>query len=767
MAAADGGSGLRVVGTRPIRPDGAEKVTGRANFGADMTMPGMLWGKIKRSPHAHARIVSINIDKAMALSGVKAVTTRADFPDIPPGKRTIGSMPHNLWDLSRNCMAKGKALYEGHAVAAVAAISPAIAEQALDLIDVEYEVLPFVMDVEAAMAADAPVLHDDLFTSGVEPKPDKPSNIAKMVRFAKGDVEAGFKEADVVVERRYTTQPVHQAYIEPHACVVSVQPDGQATIWSSSQGQFMVRAYTSRIAGAEDSASIRAIPAEIGGGFGGKTIIYLEPVAYILSKKSGRPIKIVMSREEVFRATGPTSGAVVEVKIGAKKDGRITAAKTVLKYQAGAFPGSPVQQGCICGLAVYDLPNAETIGYDVVSNRPKVAAYRAPGAPIGSFGVESAMDELARELKIDPLELRVMNGARDGTKATHGPTWVNIGYQKTLEAAKAHAHLQAKLGPNQGRGIASGYWHNAGGESSAACHVNEDGTVTVTEGHPDIGGSRASMAMMVAETLGVAYETVRPVVGDTTAIGFSASTGGSRVTFAGGMAVTQSAQKVVEELKKRAAVTWDISPEAVEWRDGMAYPAGANAGSFEPLSLADLASKSARTGGPVSAEVQINAQGQGPGFTTHICDVEVDRETGHVKILRYTAIQDVGRAIHPSYVEGQIQGGVAQGVGWALSEEYIYDKDGRLENPGFLDYRVPVASDMPMIDTVLVEVPNPRHPFGARGVGEVPIVPPMAAVANAIEDAIGIRLRDLPMSPPKVLAALDAEVPAPLRAAAE
>src|SRR6516225_10706237 len=474
---------LKIVGTRPIRPDGVDKVTGRANFGADMKMPGMLWGKIKRSPHAHACIVSINTEKAMALPGVKAVTTRADFPDIPPDKRSIGAMPHNLWDLSRNCMAKGKALYEGHAVAAVAATSPAIAEEALDLIEVEYEVLPHVMDVEAAMAPDAPVLHDDIFTAGIEPKPAKPSNVSKMVRFAKGDIDAGFAEADVVIERRYTTKPVHQAYIEPHACVVSVAPDGQTTIWSSSQGQFMVRAYTSRIAGAEDNASIRAIPAEIGGGFGGKTIIYLEPVAYILSKKSGRPVKIVMSREEVFRATGPTSGAVVEVRWAPRGTGRITAAKSVLKYQSGAFPGSPVQQGCICGLAVYDLPNAETIGYDVLSNRPKVAAYRAPGAPIGSFGVESCIDELAHELGIDPLKMREINGAKDGTKATHGPTWNNIGYMKTVEAAKAHPQLSVPLGPNQGRGIASGYWHNAGGESSAACHVNEDGTVTVTEGH--------------------------------------------------------------------------------------------------------------------------------------------------------------------------------------------------------------------------------------------------------------------------------------------
>jgi CO/xanthine dehydrogenase Mo-binding subunit len=752
-------AGLKVVGTRPIRPDGVDKVTGRANFGADMVMPGMLWGKIKRSPHAHARILGINAAKALALPGVKAVITRADFVDVPPERAQIGAAPHNLRDLSRNCMAGGKVLYEGHAVAAVAATSPLAAEQALDLIEVEYEVLPHVMDVEAAMAAGAPLLHDDIFTAGLDPKPTTASNIAKVVRFAKGDVEAGFREADIVVERRYTTKPVHQAYIEPHACLVSVAADGQTTIWSSSQGQFMVRAYTSRICGA-DIANIRAIPAEIGGGFGGKTIIYLEPLAYMLSKKSGRPVKMVMSREEVFRATGPTSGAVVEVKLGAKQDGRVTAAQTVLKYQAGAFPGSPVQQGCICGMAVYDFPNALTVGYDVLCNRPKVAAYRAPGAPIGSFGIESCMDELAAALQIDPLKLREINGAKDGTKATHGVTWNNIGYQKTLEAARASEHLKAPLGRNQGRGIASGYWHNAGGESSAAVHVNEDGTVTVTEGHPDIGGSRASMAMMVAEVLGIAFENVRPVVGDTTAIGFSASTGGSRVTFAGGMAVTQAAQKVVEVLKARAAVMWDISADAVEWKDGKAYPAGPNAGSFEPLDLAAIANRAARTGGPISAEVQINAQGQGPGFTTHICDVEVDRETGHVKILRYTAIQDVGRAIHPSYVEGQMQGGVTQGVGWALSEEYIYDKDGRLENPGFLDYRVPVASDMPMIDTILIEVPNPRHPFGARGVGEVPIVPPMAAVANAIFDATGVRLRDLPMSPPKLRAALDASEPA-------
>ncbi|MCL2428068.1 MAG: xanthine dehydrogenase family protein molybdopterin-binding subunit [Alphaproteobacteria bacterium] len=749
---------LRVVGTRPIRPDGVDKVTGRAQFGADMTMPGMIWAKVKRSPHAHARIISIDGSKALALQGVKAVVTAEDFPNIPNEDAFVGEGPMNFRDLSHNCMARGKALYEGHAVAAVAAISESIAEEALGLIEVTYEVLAHVIDVEDAMAPNAPLLHDDMYTQGVQPAANNPSNVAKRVHFGLGDVAAGFKDADVVVEGRYTTAPVHQAYIEPHACVVSHAADGQVTIFSSSQGHFMVRAYCAKLCGLE-IANIRAIAAEIGGGFGGKTLVYLEPLALALSKKAGRPVKMVMSREEVFRATGPTSGGVVEVKLGAKRDGTITAAEAVLKYQAGAFAGSPVGPGAMTAFAVYDLKNVSVTGYDVVSNRPKVAAYRAPGAPISCFGVESAIDELARTLSIDPIELRLKNAAKDGTKAAYGPTFRNIGYVETLEAAKQHQNLKAKLGPNQGRGVASGFWFNIGGESSGAVHIAEDGTAVVMTGNPDIGGSRASMAMMAAEVLGIPVEKCRPIVPDTSSIGFTFLTGGSRVTFATGMAVTQAAQKVVEILKQRAAKIWDIPVEAVEWRDGAAYPAGPNAGDFEPLSLPEIALKAGRTGGPIGAEVGVNAQGAGPGFGTHVCDVEVDPETGKVTVLRYTAVQEVGRAIHPSYVEGQIQGGAVQGIGWALNEEYIYDKNGKMDNPGFLDYRVPVASDLPMIDTVIVEVPNPAHPFGAKGVGEVPIVPPMAAVANAIRDAVGVRMTALPMSPPRLRAALDAGRP--------
>ena len=743
------------VGTRPIRPDGVDKVTGRAAFGADFVMPGMIWGRIKRSAYAHARILGIDTKKALALPGVKAVVTGDDFPDLASEIIEGGEAASNSRDMAVNVIARDKALYEGHAVAAVAAISPAIAEEALDLIEVTYEVLPHVTDVEAAMAPDAPVLHPHIFTEGVDPRPTLPSNIAKRHQFVRGDVDQALADAEVTVSRRYTTEAVHQGYIEPHACVAAFSADGQAQVWSSSQGHFMVRGYCAKVLGL-DISNIRVTPAEIGGGFGGKTTVYLEPLALALSRAAGAPVKMVMTRDEVFRSTGPTSGGVIEVKLGAKKDGTITAAEVTLKFLAGAFPGSPVGTACMTALACYDIPNFRIVGWDVVTNTPKVAAYRAPGAPISALGVESAVDELAEKLGRDPIDIRLQNGARDGVKAAYGPTFQNIGHIEMLQRLKQHPNLQAELGPNQGRGVAVGFWFNIGGESSAAVHVGEDGTATVVTANPDIGGSRASMAIMVAEVLGVPVENVRATVADTASIGYSMLTGGSRTTFAVGMAAVQAAEKVVADLKSRAAKIWDTSPDNVVWKAGKAHCVDPKKAETPPLTLKGLAGQSGRTGGPISAEVSLNAQGAGPGFAAHVCDVEVDPETGHVTVLRYTAAQDVGRAIHPSYVEGQMQGGAAQGIGWALNEEYIFDRDGKMENSGFLDYRVPVASDLPMIDTLLIEVPNPRHPYGAKGVGEAPIVPPLAAVANAVTRATGLRMAHLPLSPPKIRAAFDA-----------
>ncbi|MDT8429250.1 MAG: xanthine dehydrogenase family protein molybdopterin-binding subunit [Pseudomonadales bacterium] len=741
------------VGSRPIRPDGIDKVTGKAEFAADFSLPGMLHGVILRSPVAHARILRIDTALATALPGVKAIITAADMPVIPEQDAVVNQQPPDFRELSDNLMARDKVLYEGHAVAAVAATSRELALQAAQLIQVEYEVLPHVIDVRLAMEPDAPLLNEQLITKGIDPAPEYPSNIASRHEQVLGDVTAGFAEAEIILEREFTTQPVHQGYIEPHACTARINVDGEAQIWCSSQGHYMVRAYCARLL-RMDISRIRVTPLEIGGGFGGKTTVYLEPIALLLAAKTGKPVTMKMSRQEVFTSTGPASGSYIAMKIGARKDGSIIAAEAILCYQAGAYPGSPVKLGCMTAFAPYRIPNVRMIGYDVLVNRPKSAAYRAPGAPMAAFAAESLIDLLAQELQLDPVALRLLNAAEEGTQAPYGPRFKQIGYRQTLEAALQHPHYSAPLAANQGRGIASGFWFNIGGQSSAAIHLNEDGTAILVTGNPDIGGSRASMAIMAAEVLGMDYRDISPVIADTSSGAYSDLTGGSRVTFAVGLAVITAAEDVIQQLKARAALLWDVPETQISWESGSFHTE--LQGKPQRMSIADIAAKSAQTGGPVSGKATINAQGAGPGFGTHLCDVEVDPETGQVKILRYTAIQDVGKAIHPAYVEGQLQGGAAQGIGWALNEEYLYDESGKLLNPGFLDYRMPVASDLPAIDTVLVEVPNPAHPFGVRGVGEVPIIAPLAAVANAVARATGVRLTDLPLSPPRILAAIEA-----------
>ena len=746
--------GYTYIGTRPVRPDGVDKVTGRARFGADLNISGQLVGRVLRSPHPHARIRSIDTSAALKLDGVKAVVVGKDLLDQPNSTSPFGEGTVNFYDLTRVVLAREKVLFEGHPVAAVAATSASIAKQALRLIKVDYEVLPHVIDVDEAMAPGAPLLFETMITAGINPPPTKPSNIAKRIDIVLGDVEKGFKSADVIVERSFKTKPVHQGYIEPHACVATVSEDGQAELWVSTQGHWVVRMACAKLLG-WDVSKIKVTAAEIGGGFGGKTVVYLEPLALLLSQKSRRPVKMVMSREEVLRATGPTSGSSMTIKIGATKDGRIVAGEALLKYQAGALPGSPVGPGCMCAFAPYDLENVKVTGYDVISNRPKVAAYRAPGAPISEYAVESVIDELAAKLGIDSLEFRLKNVAKQGTKAAYGPKFGPVGMAEALEAAKASAHWRTPVGKNQGRGIAAGFWFNIGGETTVSLALNEDGTLQLTAGTPDIGGLRASLCMMAAEELSVPLDKIRVQIGDTNSLGFNFLTGGSRATFSSGMATVEAAREIQREAMKRAAKLWELPVDAVEWSDGAVRPAGPNAGKHKPMSLADVARVAGKTGGPIVGYSRINAHGAAPSFALHIADVEVDPDTGKVSVVRYTAIQDAGRAIHPSYVEGQYQGGVAQGIGWALNEEYIYGKDGKLQNAGFLDYRVPVASDLPMIDTIIIEVPNPAHPYGVRGVGETPIVPPMAAISNAVANATGVRFSELPMSPPRVLAGLD------------
>ena len=739
----------RWIGTRAIRPDGLEKVTGRANYGADMAMPGMLHGAVLRSPHAHARIVSIDTRKAEKLPGVKAVITAKDLPDLPK-ELTGGVEGHvNLRELSHNCLARDKVLYHGHALAAVAATTLEIARAATRLIEVKYEVLPPVLDIEQAIAPGAVILDESRRTAMMRGNlPDGPTNIASRLEFARGDLAKGFAAADVVVEREFRTPMVRQGYIEPHACTARVGQDGQVTLWCCTQGGFLVRELVATLLGI-DGAKVKVIPSEIGGGFGGKTTIYLEPLAVALARKANRPVKMVMTREEVFRATGPTSGSLMKAKIGARRDGTLVAADVNIWMEAGAFPGSPASAAAMCALTPYRIPNFRIDAYDVVVNKPKVAAYRAPGAPMGAFAVETVLDDLAKELRIDPIELRLRNAVQEGDTTPVGATLGPIGFRETLEAARKHPHYSAPLGPNQGRGVASGYWFNAGMQSSANVLLHPDGTAVVATGNPDIGGTRAAMALIVAEELGLPYERVRSVVLDTDSVGFTDLTGGSRTAVITGHAAQLAARQVVDQLRERAAGIWGIDPDEVRWEDGRAIATNGSS-DLEPLTIDELAAKAGHTGGPITGRGSLYGV-SAPTVGTHICDVEVDPETGVPRLLRYTVVQDAGKAIHPSYVEGQMQGGAVQGIGWALNEEYVYDAKGVMENPGFLDYRMPVASDLPMIDTVIVEVPNPHNPYGARGAGEIPIVPPLATVANAVSNATGVRFTELPLSPPRIL----------------
>lgn len=738
----------KVIGTSPVRHDGVDKVTGRAEYGNDVKISGTVYARMLRSPYAHARIVSIDTSKAEKHPGVLAVVTSADFPEPVARVEDLGEDMVNIAHLSANCLARGKVFYKGHAVAAIAARSLHEAEEAVKLIEVEYETLPPVTWVEDGMKDDAPIIHDDVFTDSMGKLSDKPSNVAKHLHFERGDVVKGFKEADVVIEREYKTATVHQGYIEPHAATAHWNSDGLLNVWTTTQGSFVAQLQISAVLDIPVS-QVTVTPTEIGGGFGGKISVYLEPVAAVLSRKCGRPVKISMDRADVFEATGPTPASVVRVKLGATRDGKIVAGESWIAFEAGAFPGSAVGAACMCVFSCYDVPNAVVDGFDVVVNKPRTQAYRAPGSTHVCLAVEPIVDDIARELGVDPLEFRLQNAAREGTVRVDGPVYPRVGGVEVLEAVKASDHWNSPLeGPNRGRGFAFGFWFNIGRRSSVTAHVNIDGTVNLVEGCPDIGGTRTSLSMQLAETIGVSVDKIHPRVVDTQSVGFNAITAGSRITMATGMAAYNAGLAIREKMAERAALLWECEADAVEYDDGI-FRSGEKSISFQ-----DLAERLDDTGGPITVNGEAHPMGFSNAFGAHLVDIEVDPETGKVTVLRYTAVQDAGKAVYPPYVEGQLQGGATQGIGWALNEEYIYDSEGRMENPTFLDYRIPTALDLPMIETIIVEVPNPEHPYGVRGVGETPIVPPPAAMANAIYNAAGVHMTELPMSPPKLCAAI-------------
>ncbi len=725
---------FKVIGSNPVREDAYDKLTGRAVFGLDVQVANTSFGAVLRSPHAHAKILNIDTSAAEALSGVYAVVTAKDFPELGYDLPGI---------ISRDNMARDKVLYHAHGLAAVSAQTEDLARKAVKLIKVDYEPLPHVLTIEEAMADDAPVLHDHLEYEGKVGA----SNVYEKIERTYGDIEQGFAEADVIRERTYSTPVIHQAYIEPSACTAMYSEHSQSTIWTTTQGHFQIRDFVSQMCGLTER-DLKVIPTEIGGGFGGKTMPYLEAIALMLSKKSGRPVKMRMTREEVLRCAGPVCSTRITVKIGIRRDGRITAMKGHLLYDSGGFPGVPTSSGVRNIFTAYDVDNAYIEAYSVVTNKTRSRAYRAPGGPQACFAVESLINELADDIGMDPIEVRLKNAIRDYGENIMGVPFRETSLVQCLEAAKDSPHYKSKLKPGTARAVSAAYWFNAGGISAATITLHKHGYAAVITGSADLSGTRTTLAQIAAESIGIPMERVHAEVADTNHVGFTGVSGGSRTVNATGQAVHQAALDIVRQLKERASSGWNVLPEEVKWQEGVAIN---SKNPSEKLTFEQLTESAHATGGAVSASAAVNIPGGiGPCFGVHICDVEVDPETGKTTLLRYTVVQDAGMAVNPQMVEGQMQGGAVQGIGWAMNEEFVYDQKGVLQNPGFLDYRIPLASDLPMIETIIVEVPNSMHLFGVRGVGEIPIIPPLAAVGSAISKVIGVPVTKLPASPPRV-----------------
>lgn len=743
----------KVVGRRVPRVDAGERVTGRAVYPADFTLPNMAHGRIKRSPYPHARIMGIDASKALALKGVLAVVTAADFPDLPLGSTAHASGSSlDTWFLSRMNMAREKVFWIGHAVAAVAAIDAHIADAALDLIEIAYEVLPAVTTIEAALQPDAPILHAHNITKGVEPKPRSPSNVGARTLHAKGDVAHGFEQADVIVERQVAVDTAHQGYLEPHAVVADTQANGMTTVWASTQGAFTLELQLAALLGKPQSL-LKVVPLEVGGGFGGKIYAHIEPVAAKLSEKAGRPVRIVMNREEVMIGTGPACAARIGVRVGATRDGRLTAVQGTFHFDAGGFPGVPTtlqMQACV---NPYQCANIHLEGFDVVTNKPRSESYRGPGGPQVGFAMEQAMDEVAERLAIDPLEFRRRNASVTGSSNALGEAFPPVALTTILDCIASHPcwtePLQASERP-RGRGLALGYWR--GTSMTSACHVTltGDGSLMVTIGAVDISGVRTAIAQVAAEEFGLKIGEVFVQTGDTKSVGFTEVSAGSRIARTMTAATHSACQDALGQLKQRAAELLQCAVGDVVYADREFRPAHGGAS----VTLKHLAEASLLSGAIVGNGVSTNLP-LGVELGAHVCDVEVDPETGGVTILRYTAFQDVGRALNPAAIEGQIAGSVVQGLGWALTEYIDYDpSDGRVRNSNLLDYRMPTALDVPPIECVIIEVPVPDAPYGVKGVGEVPIIPPAAAVANAVRRATGRAQSAMPMTPERILRTL-------------
>ena len=745
---------MQVVGKRLPRVDAGERVTGRATYPADLTRPGLVVGRIKRSPHAHARILSIDTTKARALKGVLAVVTANDFPVIEPGTMIpFGETGADVWVSALTVIARDRVMWRGQPIAAVAATDAYIAAAALDLIDVAYDVLPAMMDIEAASAPGALLIHPAMKPKGFDATVLAPRNAGGRTVIERGDVPAGLAAATAIGAIKTVIDTAHQGYIEPHACVAEADATGFVTLWVSTQGAFQTEIQTAVLLGLPHS-KIKVIPLEVGGAFGGKITVHVEPIAVRLSQLCGRPVKIVMSRDEVMSGgSGPAAAARIDVRVGADASGKLTAIEGRYVFDAGGIPGTPTTLLMQASAAPYQCANLHLEGIDIVTNKPRTEAYRGPGGIQAAFAMEQAMDELALTLDLDPLELRRRNSAVTGSLMPIGTPFPSISLTTIIERVATHPCWRDPIQPGllpRGRGLAFGYWRGTSMTSAAHVMIAGDGRPMVTMGSVDISGTRTTMAQVAAEEFGLAIDDVHVVMGDTKSAGYSDAAAGSRVGRTMTAAVSQACQDALGQLRRRAAAKLQCPADALTYASGVFRASSAGSINLFDLMQSTL-TEGAIVGRGVSTKLPLGVEAG-----AHVCDVEVDPETGQVTILRYTAFQDVGRALNPVAVEGQIEGSVAQGLGWALTEGFDYAADGRLRNASLLDYRMPTALDLPQIDCVLIETPVPNVPYGVRGVAEMPIVPVAAVVGNAIRRATGVRMTQMPMTPERIVNALNA-----------
>jgi len=725
------------------RQEGRGKVDGSTRFTADLELPGLLHVQLVLSHQPSARIRAIDVTAASAAPGVVAVVTGPDLLEVE------ASGPDKP-------LAIGRVFYAGQPVVAVIAESEAAAADAAALVEVDYEPLPVVANPEQGMRSDAPVvldavadgsendasMHGAATDSESEPE-ERPRNVSSVAGYKRGDAEAGLAAADVVIKQTYRIAGVHHGFIEPHVSVVRPEPGGGFTIWAPTQGPFAVR---DEIVKLLDLAphEVRVISMPVGGGFGGKVML-LEALLVLLARKVRRPLRLSLTRQQEFQMGRPAPAARFDIELGAKRDGTLTALRARYEYDNGATGGWHAGiTGSFLG-GTYRVPNFDLRGYEVATNKTPTDAYRAPGGPQAYFALESAMDELAIELGMDPIELRLHNASREGDPTADEQPWPRIAMVECLEAARRHPVYTAPVGPGEGVGVALASWGGARSPGAAGCRVEPDGTVSILIGSPDISGASTGLAMIAAEAFGVPAENVRVVIGDTSYAPQGPMAAGSQVTYSLGGAVYEAALEARRQLLEIATEALEAAPEDLDIVDGRVTVKGVPDRFVEITKLVAMSTEFMGRHRPISATGRSAVQSASPAFTVHIARVRTDPETGAYQLTGYAAIQDVGRAINPPEAQGQVHGGAVQSLGRALGEALVYDADGQLRSGSFLDYELPTADQVPLIDVELIEVPSPVGPLGAKGVGEPPAIPGPGALTNALARATGIRVRSVPV----------------------